>query len=96
MSTQDIRSRKLGFLERLRVLGGRCPACEGRLKEEIFPEFAASWSYAMPKYVARTLGNRGVPKAHVTQAPKAKHCPECGRWYAGKWEYDLPEEVPAS
>ena len=70
MSTDDSRTRKLGLLERLCARFGKCPDCGSRLSREVLAELVDSWSYTMPKYTARTLGNRAAPSSHVTEAPK--------------------------
>ena len=87
MNLKDIRTRKLGFLGMLRTRFGRCPDCGGQLNKEMLPELIESWSYAMPRYIARTLGNRPAPQSHVTETPVCWHCSQCDQWYSGARAY---------
>lgn len=87
MNIEDIRTRKLRLSEQLLVRFAKCPECGGKLAQEMLPELAESWSYVMPKYTARLLGNRPAPKSHVTEVPEGWHCPRCDRWYLKSWVY---------
>ncbi len=83
----DIHATRLTFIERLRVRLGRCPVCKGELEDAVLDDLVESWEYHSPKYIARTLGNRGAPAMHNEDIPRSRYCPKCHKWYAGRWSY---------
>lgn len=86
--TQDVlHTDKLGWRARVEIGLGRCPTCGGRLKSAELPELVENWAFQYDKSVARTLGNRPVPKGHSTTTPGCRYCDRCQRWYQGRWAY---------
>ena len=97
MERDNVRSERLGLLDRLRVERGRCPTCGGRLVDEENGDSIAAWTHVPEKYALR-VGNRrmtGFPRIRNVNVSRCKRCPACERWYIGRWAYHEIEERPS-
>lgn len=90
MKLDDVRSERIGLLDRLKVRCRRCPYCSGRLVNEEDRDAIAAWTHVPEKHTVRVIGSTrmmGFPRTHSVDISRCKRCTACGRWYIGRWSY---------